>query len=137
MTPEQFWGRPDDIGTGITLRELSVILKGHEAQTRRQMEMLAWTCANIMNCWTKKTIKPKDLLPRQKGQASEPSDYEKKRSMPDTVEGFKAMMRKKKEEAETNQPGNAVDSFDIVGATEGEYFSYDEDIDLSSFGEGE
>lgn len=137
MTPEQFWGRPDDIGTGITLRELSVILKGHEAQTRRQMEMLAWTCANIMNCWTKKTIKPKDLLPRQKGQMSEPSDYEKQRSMPKDLAGFQAMMRRKKEEAEANQPGNAVDSFDIVGATEGEYFSYDEDIDLSSFGEGE
>jgi len=137
MTPEQFWGKPDDIGTGITLRELSVILKGHEARSRRQMEMLAWTCANIMNCWSKKKIKPSDLLPREKGKMSGPSEYEQKRSMPKTIDGIRSMMRKRKEDAEEKAPGNLVDPFVIMGLVESDTISYDEDIDLSGFGEGE
>lgn len=137
MSPEQFWGRPDDIGTGITLRELSVIIKGHQARTRREMEMLAWACANIMNCWTKKKIKPADLLPREKGKMSGPSEYEQQRTMPKTLEGIKAMMRRKQEESESKIEGNTVDPFVILGMQEADTVQYDEELDLSAFGEGE
>ena len=40
------------------------MVEAHEEKSKREMELLAWTCANIMNCWVKKAIKPKDLLPR-------------------------------------------------------------------------
>jgi len=137
MTPESFWGIPDDIGTGVTLRELSVMFKGHQAQQRRQMEMLAWACANIMNCWTKKKIKPKDLLPREKGKMSGPSEYEQKRTMPKTIEGIKAMMRKRMEDKEDKEAGSDADPFVILGMREPEAIQYDEEVDFSDFGEGE
>jgi hypothetical protein len=136
MTPESFWGRPDDIGTGVTLRELSVMFKGHQVQQKRQMEMLAWACANIMNCWSKKSIKPKDLLPKEKGVAS---DYENQRvSMsPGSIGDFKAMMRRRVEDAEARSAGSDADPFVILGMREPEAIQYDEEVDFSGFGEGD
>ena len=90
-----------------------------------------------MNCWSKKKIKPSDLLPKEKGKMSGPSEYEQKRSMPKTIDGIRSMMRKRKEDAEEKAPGNLVDPFVMMGLVESDTVSYDEDIDLSGFGEGE
>lgn len=81
------------------------MVEAHEEKSKREMELLAWTCANIMNCWVKKAIKPKDLLPRNFRKAESPADNEYVQARfaeTQTIGDFKRMMRERKEKEEDN-----------------------------------
>ena len=74
-----------------------------EEKSKRDMELLAWTCANLMNCWTKKKLRPTDLLPKnfRKGQVRQESEYVRKRfAASGGIEGFRAEMRARKQREE-------------------------------------
>ncbi len=65
LTPQQFWGMPEDIWSGITLAEYDLMLKGFAMRQDMAWDRAAFTSANIMNCFVGKdgqAIKPKDLL---------------------------------------------------------------------------
>ena len=83
------------------------MVEAYEEKSKRDMELLAWTCANIMNCWVKKQIRPTDLLPKnfRPGQKHEESGYVKKRfAAVGGIDDFKAQMRAKKQrEEEANE----------------------------------
>lgn len=66
LKPDDFWGRPDDIYTGLTLREFDLFVQGKTKEVERSQEMLAWHAANIMSMWAKKgsKITPAKLLGR-------------------------------------------------------------------------
>ena len=79
------------------------MVEAYEEKSKRDMELLAWTCANIMNCWVKKQVRPTDLLPKnfRPGQAHQESEYVKKRfAAVGGIDDFKAQMRAKKEREE-------------------------------------
>jgi len=81
------------------------MVEAHEEKSKRDMELLAWTCANLMNCWVKKKIKPKDLLPRnfRKPESIESNEYVQSRFRDSQSLGdFKAMMRARQEKEEEN-----------------------------------
>jgi len=66
LTPAEFWGSPDDISTGMTIREFDFHVKGYQKRFDLQMEQLAWVCSNVMSCWSKKPVKMSHLLPKKK-----------------------------------------------------------------------
>jgi hypothetical protein len=85
------------------LKEFRVMVEAFEEKSKRDMELLAWMSANVMNCWTKKTLRPSDLLPKnfRKGQVRQESEYVKKRfAAVGGIESFKAQMREKKQREE-------------------------------------
>lgn len=93
----------------MTLKEFRVMVEAHEEKSKRDMELLAWTCANLMNCWVKKKIKPRDLLPRNfrktesvESNAYVQSRFAEKQSGKKSLEDFKAMMRARQEKEEDN-----------------------------------
>lgn len=69
LTPEQFWGRRDDIDTGMTLREFDLFVRGSSIKFEREQEMLAWHAANLMSMWAKKGTKitPAKLMGKDTG----------------------------------------------------------------------
>lgn len=79
------------------------MVEAYEEKSKRDMELLAWTCANIMNCWVKKKIRPTDLLPKnfRAGRSHQQDEYVQKRF--DSIGGidsFRAQMRARKEREE-------------------------------------
>ena len=66
LSPVEFWGKPDDIYSGMTIREFSIYVAGYRRRFENQMEQLARVCANIMSCWSKKPVKMEHLLPKKK-----------------------------------------------------------------------
>ena len=56
---------------------------------------------------------------------------------PQSIGDFKAMMRRRVEDAEIREAGSDADPFVILGMREPEAIQYDEEVDLSGFGEGE
>ena len=66
LSPEQFWGRPDDIYTGMTLREFDLYGQGYRERVEQQVDlaknMLAWHAANVMNCLVKRRVTADQLL---------------------------------------------------------------------------
>lgn len=82
------------------------MVEAYEEKSKRDMELLAWTCANIMNCWVKKKLRPTDLLPKnfRPGQKPQEDEYLNKRIVASGgIEGFKAQMRAKKEHEEESR----------------------------------
>jgi hypothetical protein len=55
MRPEEFWR--------TTPAEMAALAEGYGRRERREWEKFAWLAANIMNCWTKRRIRIRDLLP--------------------------------------------------------------------------
>ena len=79
------------------------MVEAHEEKSKRDMELLAWTCANLMNCWVKKKIKPKDLLPRnfRRPQSIESNEYVQARfAEKQSFDDFKRMMQARKDKEE-------------------------------------
>lgn len=54
LTPEQFWGQPDDIYTGMSLRELETYGEGFKQRQEIELDIMAWHAAHIMSMWAKK-----------------------------------------------------------------------------------
>jgi hypothetical protein len=108
LTPFEFWGRPDDLSTGMTIKEFSDYVESHRRKFEIQMEQLAWVCANIMNCWVKKAIKPEKLLPKT---AKRKPGREKFTSSQDAI----AHLSMVRDEAETRNSAtiNLVDDGDV------------------------
>ncbi len=46
----------------LSLFEIGCYIEAFNKERKQQYELYAWHAANIMNCWTKKSVKPKDLL---------------------------------------------------------------------------
>lgn len=59
--PLDFWGRPDDVWTGLTLRDFDDIARGYESRADRELDLVATHAAWIINCWVKKGVKPHQL----------------------------------------------------------------------------
>jgi hypothetical protein len=124
----------------MTLREFKIIAEGHEEQSRHELERMAWACANLMNCWTKKKIKPADLLPKGKffkGAAKAPrmSSFEQKMiSKKKDMKSFQAMMRGIQADINENNPKIAEEEEEYMGESAVDLSSYsdkyDEDIDV-------
>lgn len=57
ITPQEFWGNPHDISTGMTLREFDLYVQGVQRKLEREQHLVAWHCANLMNCWISKGSK--------------------------------------------------------------------------------
>lgn len=55
--PQDFWGRADDISTGLSLRELDLVVRGAQARAEREQRLVAWHAANVMNMWAKRGTK--------------------------------------------------------------------------------
>jgi hypothetical protein len=97
LTPEQFWGREDDIETGMSLREFDIYSRGYQNRISNQQELLAWHAANIMNMWTKKgsSVSPAKLLGKDTGkvdpkhlqqQLNDESKKERKKDLADSLQ---------------------------------------------------
>jgi hypothetical protein len=69
---DEFWGRADDITTGMTLAELDLAVEAYRHRIEMQHELLAWHAANIMNMWTKRgrSITADKLMGRENTQLS-------------------------------------------------------------------
>jgi len=108
LTPFEFWGRPDDLSTGMTIKEFSDYVESHRRKFDIQMEQLAWVCANIMNCWIKKPVKPERLLPKT---AKRKPRKERFTSSEDAVAHLRAI----RDEAETKNGTtiNLIDDGDV------------------------
>jgi len=66
--PEQFWGRADDISTGLSLFEFDQVMRGAKLRMDRDQQLAAWHAANIMGMWAKRgsRITPDKLLGNDK-----------------------------------------------------------------------
>lgn len=62
LSLDDFWGRPEDICTGITIKELFNLIQAYNEKQRAKHFLVATHASWIMNCWTKKKIKPEQLL---------------------------------------------------------------------------
>jgi hypothetical protein len=61
ILPLDFWGRPDDVWSGMTLREFDDVARGYESKADRELDLVATHAAWIINCWVKKKVKPHKL----------------------------------------------------------------------------
>lgn len=62
LSLDQFWGRPDDIYTGITIKEFYNLIQAYNEKKKADHMLAASHAAWIMNCWTKKRVTPEQLL---------------------------------------------------------------------------
>jgi hypothetical protein len=57
-----FWGRPDDLFTGMTLRDFDLAVRGYNDRMYDERYLLAWHAANLMGCWVKRPPSPAKLM---------------------------------------------------------------------------
>jgi len=117
----------------MTLREFKLIADAYEERSRHEMERIAWACANLMNCWSKKKIKPADLLPKgkffkeSKGNEPKLSRFEQKMiANKKDMSAFQSMMRGMQQDISKNSKKEKENEPEYVD---------DEEIDLSGFNE--
>lgn len=70
ISPDEFWGKPYDIYTGMTLREFDLFVQGYQKRLDADRELIAWHASCLMNCWVKKRVSPDDLLGKKRKQLS-------------------------------------------------------------------
>lgn len=54
MAPSEFWGRSDDINTGMTLREFDLYVRGYQQRNKDEWRRTAWSTAYLLNAWVSK-----------------------------------------------------------------------------------
>jgi len=84
LKPAEFWS--------LTLIEFDLYCEGRQLKQRGEIELVAWQCANFMNCFTKKKITVNKLL----GKATR----EKTESKPGDLKKSLKERRRKREERE-------------------------------------
>jgi hypothetical protein len=123
------------------LREFKIIADGYEERSTHEMERLAWACANLMNCWSKKKIKPADLLPKGKffkkenEKAKQPrlSAFEQKMiSNKKDMGAFQTMMRGIQKDIKVEDDDGGESEVDGLGGESVDLSGYDESVDVSS-----
>ena len=57
LSPSEFWA--------LSLTEFSAVCEGNKIAKKHEMHSLAWSTANLMNCWVKKKITVNKLLGNQ------------------------------------------------------------------------
>ena len=89
ILPEEFWD--------MTLKEIDLVMKGQQALHRRQMEMLAWHAANLMNMWRSKgpAFTMEKLLPPERRKRKETQPVDKA----EAIARFRARQEKELEDA--------------------------------------
>jgi len=70
VSPVDFWGRADDIWTGLTLREFDVIVQGYARRLEQIDHRVATHAAWLMSMWAKKgsNITADKLLGKERAQ---------------------------------------------------------------------
>ena len=105
IDPNSFWD--------MTFRDFALYHEGYCKRIDREMQMLAWACANIMNCWVPKG-KPKitvnKLLPRQQKTKVDVDDLP-----PQNLEEAKDRVRRANERRDVEE---FWDSENVEGLTE-------------------
>lgn len=66
MTVHDFWGRPDDIWTGLTVREFVAEADAFRVREERTQDLVFAHAVNLMNMWSKKAIKLEQLTGRRR-----------------------------------------------------------------------
>ena len=110
ITPDEFWGKPDDIYTGLTLAEFDALARGYQKRMQDMQELLAWHAANTMSMHAKKgtRITPDKLLGRNKDRATETN----------LVEQIKARKAEKEKRQDLSRDLNRVRDVDVDALTE-------------------
>ncbi len=86
MSLDQFWSS--------TPRELQIAAQAYVSRTENQQRLLAWHAANIMNMWSKRRIKPDQLMRKASGP-----QFMRGGGMSEAVRFDEYMKRRKKAEA--------------------------------------
>jgi len=123
----------------MTLREFKIISDGHAERSTHEMERLAWACANLMNCWSKKKIKPADLLPRgnffkkEKEKTPRLSQFEQKMiSNKKDMGAFQTMMRGMQQDISKDKGGDKDTDPEYEDNEDIDLSRYDESVDVES-----
>lgn len=74
MGHAEFWGRPDDVWTGLTVREFVDVANAHRRRQEAKQDLVFMHAAHLMNMWSKKAVKLEQLTGRK------PTTTRKKRS---------------------------------------------------------
>lgn len=81
LTPDQFWS--------LTIAELLLAIEANGERYREDMEKLAWQTAYLLQPWSKRKVKPSQLLPWSKGEVKFTKD--------DNPEKIREVMQRRRE----------------------------------------
>lgn len=104
MSPCDFWGKPDDVSTGLTLRELDLLIRGRQKRESADYRQLATLAYWLLGAWVKRPPKPEKLMGEKTGTSTDADDFIRKMNE-----------KKKREEKEEVLDFDQVVTLDLVG----------------------
>lgn len=54
LSPVDFWGRPDDLWTGVTLKEFYLMVRQHNKKSKNEWRRTAQLASWLLSAWSKK-----------------------------------------------------------------------------------